>query len=1312
MAHPLDSEDPISSMRKFISQFKDCQQKASEYFYYLRSSDASRHRCALLGIEVSSKDVTYDDVFCARILYETTCQWPRGLQCIIGCKQTLLNTFHVSPTTMAMLYKESTNFASPRANRTHAKQLQFVATLSLEALVKYSVHLGDLRPNVTKSFVHAICGMDGNVSCDFSLPPYETLVCRSDIGHKAFVHSLCSKNDGSANKLTQVHGSAWNSFTNHNNSTQMRTIDLLEAHKALASLSDKVLEHAQKDYIDVALGYTQRGNADDGNKATPITVKQVDFKFGENEEHHSRAIGIYGNYVSPNFEREFRKHVSEELTFAQCPSGNRPIRVATHTPGQIFLIGNHVIMSVGMTPMEQKLVSIGERLLHPSQEILREYCTKHGLKYDERLTVKGDLLHTTTGPIKGTGYSLHNDSNAFLCDDMIDKEDLDGRERFGSSHMQVLTLVWSDVEPRHDISLEFYEANDGEMKNRLAVLDCHGLMAHYQGFFSQLAKHRRTPGKAIEGEGERTVLTIRFTTPFQPSSEVASKRLKHFSISENHKEWVTPDKYQFRADGSPILDRGLCSSIRPFPSIGSLLDVLRHTDPAAAEKRIDLPSDRWQIHPSARRDSDVSCLLRGCYKFSVDRKTWEILASHQFIQEFIRRHMFVITEHFVKTGKGKSLIESVPRGPLLENKGEKFKLVPPTSTFTATQTAQLLKLVHKNRIHQIVRNDEMLVQDVYLHCLYRNDCPGLLKNILFWKQRLQEFHDRGGVMDSNNTQLRVTPPTFWIGSSGGGAITSSEKGCPSFGNLDASKHAPDGFMAGGQKDTVENEMLNSVFNRYGILRVFLYLDPDDPFVSRNNLLPKDAAHIPVALYVDTVEIVDLTHQPDSREAIQEDLRELDLPPKLKKYTLFRTMRHTKYHCRSLLTAADLYGNHEWTPLYVTADSSKYVTMDRPSTVPICEGGTSTERATDFTQPNTNNGAYNDTTTMETGNGNHSQTGTRTITLDEYLANHLTVDQLRETFFKDKLYEDFLSPGGENLDMDEQDRELQSVMQLDIPTIVIALMHASVVNFARLLRLNLYPSKDNNNDHLVGYLSGPTFSALSSVTRLHSVHSPVRSYDLNTLVYITAMNNTLQRSLDMSPAQVRAAMFGKGLTDIKVKIMELAIFGTMIVRFTGRPLALEQFCEFQRDMEEGTGETSSQQTDAPPTSIPYFPTTEDEDVESFVNFLLCSCTDILGRVSNRMPSWTGSGDKGSIPPDLQKPRLFCSFLKIAAKNLPTLAKNLCDLAEEDGDDRREKAVQAFKSFIESYLQKDKINGSLFKANQVCNSAVFFPHYSLL
>jgi hypothetical protein len=167
-----------------------------------------------------------------------------------------------------------------------------------------------------------------------------------------------------------------------------------------------------------------------------------------------------------------------------------------------------------------------------------------------------------------------------------------------------------------------------------------------------------------------------------------------------------------------------------------------------------------------------------------------------------------------KECKGKVLnkFEKIHFGPLLDDKGDgsTLKLVWPSTIFDAQQTTKQLSLMYKDQKHSICHLDPRLNSDIFLQLWYRNDVEGFTKTISFWQDAKRYFDECGGVIDDDDPWLSMQPPEIWFTSSGGGGVTAGEKGCPSFSSTRLNKDAPDAFIAGRQKDTVENRALDSV----------------------------------------------------------------------------------------------------------------------------------------------------------------------------------------------------------------------------------------------------------------------------------------------------------------------------------------------------------------------------------------------------------------------------------------------------------------------------------------------------------------------
>ena len=285
-------------------------------------------------------------------------------------------------------------------------------------------------------------------------------------------------------------------------------------------------------------------------------------------------------------------------------------------------------------------------------------------------------------------------------------------------------------------------------------------------------------------------------------------------------------------------------------------------------------------------------------------------------------------------------------------------------------------------------------------------------------------------------------------------------------------------------------------------------------------------------------------------------------------------------------------------------------------------------------------------------------------------------------------------------------ELPSGIRLSEEQVVVAMMHASVANFARALGCNVY------SDGSAGFLTGPEFSKLSSVNRIHSPHSPNRLYDLNTTIYHLAVSNSVENEFNVTPWEAREKHMCDGLIDeTGLKILELVLNSGVITRMSGRPFCLQEFSKYHQQKVSCDS----------PRKVPYYPSVDSSDMSIFVEFVKGTCADEDGRVVS-MSKWTGMGDASSIPPDCRKPLTFCNFVMAVSTNISGLARDIAKCIEyralhidEDTDDTilkagelgtREYAVNKVKLFCESFLQKDKLQGCEFKANQVSPCLIQF------
>jgi hypothetical protein len=318
----------------------------------------------------------------------------------------------------------------------------------------------------------------------------------------------------------------------------------------------------------------------------------------------------------------------------------------------------------------------------------------------------------------------------------------------------------------------------------------------------------------------------------------------------------------------------------------------------------------------------------------------------------------------------------------------------------------------------------------------------------------------------------------------------------------------------------------------------------------------------------------------------------------------------------------------------------------------------------------------------------------------------------------------------------------------------ALLSAAAANMGRILFANV------DADNKAGYLSGIFFSPLSCVNRLHAaVHSPTREYDLNTAYYVVAMSNTLHRFFKKSLDEARRFIKDpKSDTDEVVEIISTAVYGSYILRHTGRVFALEKWCEHHQEKSRAASdkgdvdETSSvdeaaddaesrlgheasddeQSVPMPPSSrvfgreteefddsmstashspssgesvegivagaTPYFPTPATEHVESFTDFLVSTCTNVDGSIQPTMPQWTGQGDSAQLSKDYKNARAASSLHRKAAKSLYPISSKIAGLVlETDRKGRREEVVTLVRDFL-SDLVSDELGCDL-KPNQV-------------
>jgi len=91
------------------------------------------------------------------------------------------------------------------------------------------------------------------------------------------------------------------------------------------------------------------------------------------------------------------------------------------------------------------------------------------------------------------------------------------------------------------------------------------------------------------------------------------------------------------------------------------------------------------------------------------------------------------------------------------------------------------------------------------------------------------------VFKDDNPQMDQIPPGFWFGSSGRGAMSAGEEGCASLDSAMADKDAPYVYLAGGQKQNIENNCFNAMYFSKMIIRVYVYFDPTDPDIIKSGI---------------------------------------------------------------------------------------------------------------------------------------------------------------------------------------------------------------------------------------------------------------------------------------------------------------------------------------------------------------------------------------------------------------------------------------------------------------------------------------------
>lgn len=273
----------------------------------------------------------------------------------------------------------------------------------------------------------------------------------------------------------------------------------------------------------------------------------------------------------------------------------------------------------------------------------------------------------------------------------------------------------------------------------------------------------------------------------------------------------------------------------------------------SAIKKVTMPSDAWQVHNKAKRDSDVGRILRSAYNISVARPTWVLLTSLPYMETLLSRGYYVTAVHRTDPVRRKRKQPSSQRRALTANQTPTFEYVEHGPRFDVdTDGVQRLsfpviapheegvlslelKLSNKDQNHGVLRSDEKLTDSVFMRKLYRNDVAGIVKYIKWWRHMWSWYQDHSSWYErvhgipyngqDKHPNLYEASPKFWIGSNGGGACLASEKGCPPLDSVAAHRNAPDRYVAGGRLPTPENRALDCLMYRRACFKVYLALDP-------------------------------------------------------------------------------------------------------------------------------------------------------------------------------------------------------------------------------------------------------------------------------------------------------------------------------------------------------------------------------------------------------------------------------------------------------------------------------------------------------
>lgn len=351
-----------------------------------------------------------------------------------------------------------------------------------------------------------------------------------------------------------------------------------------------------------------------------------------------------------------------------------------------------------------------------------------------------------------------------------------------------------------------------------------------------------------------------------------------------------------------------------------------------------------------------------------------------------------------------------------------------------------------------------------------------------------------------------------------------------------------------------------------------------------------------------------------------------------------------------------------------------------------------------------------------------------ISVDEYLArineHGVSPQDIQHEYMAREGYKEWI-PGNED---DAEKVELQGKgVNITLDDAYAALLSASVANFFRMTYANI------DDENCAGYLFGSQFDKNFCVNRTRSVHSPLRLYDLNTLFMWSSTKNTLVNNLGLTFEQATTCL-EEGSEDEAVDVAMLVLMNSILVRMLGRPFAMEQWGHHRNreihkshanpgtagsqnpaaahvtiDSADAAGASSatrttpipSPNTDSVDRSMPYLPGADQEELKSFTDFIIATCTEANGTIQKTLLQWLGQGDAASIPKELKSPRsMTCFFTNMLTGPLRPLAVNIVRIIRDDKEGKRERAVSQvslavnglIRGLLESNLKPNQVRSS--------------------